>query len=116
MPKQSASLAAAGGRPELFSLPTSSQKPSSAAQVETGAAHRTRHSPCGQSRGRNPNILGQHGAKTTVWNLNSLLKIKPQQSGSLEGLGHSAETGNGSCDWAEALWGTPGQGPKQGQG
>lgn len=34
----------------------------------------------------------------------SILKIKPQQSGSLKGLRHSAEIGNGSCDWAEASW------------
>lgn len=34
----------------------------------------------------------------------SILKITPQQSGSLKGLRHSAEIGNGSCDWAEASW------------
>lgn len=39
----------------------------------------------------------------------SILKIKPQQSGSLEGLGHSAKTGNGSCDWVEASWGDQGR-------
>lgn len=30
--------------------------------------HRTRAGPCGQSRGRNPNVLGQHRGKTIVWN------------------------------------------------
>lgn len=68
-----------------------------------GMVHGTCNGPCGQSRGRNPTVLGQHRGKTTVWNSKlSILKIKPRQSGSLKGLRHSAEIGNGSCDWAEA--------------
>lgn len=41
-----------------------------------------------------------------MWNSKLfILKIKPHQSGSLKGLRHSAEIGNGSCHWAEASWG-----------
>lgn len=46
----------------------------------------------------------------------SILKRKPQQSGSLEGLGHSAKVGNGSCDWAEASWGNQGRAREKGRG
>ena len=45
-----------------------------------------------------------------------ILKIKPQQSGSLEGLRHSAEIGNGSCDWAEASWADQGRAQDRGRG
>lgn len=38
-----------------------------------GMVHRTWCGPCGRSRGRNPNVLGQHRGKTTVWNLKLFL-------------------------------------------
>lgn len=62
----------------------------------------------GQGHGRNPNVLGQHRGKTTEWNSQLSLYLKKKKNHDrVVGLGHSA-VGNGSCDWAEALWGDQG--------
>lgn len=118
--RQSVSPSGSGASPELdFTLPTSSQEPSEIVGRGRGGA-RDWHGPGGQRRGRNPNVLGQHRGKTTVWNSKtlSILKIKPQQSGRLEGLGHSAKLEMAVVTGLRPRGGKgePGQGPGQGRG
>lgn len=108
---------AAGWSPE-FSSPALSQEPGGAARAGPGALLGARLALPGQSRARNPNVLGQHRGKTGVEFKTLLLKNKTTAEGvPREGLGHSAKNRNGSCDWAEASRegaGGPEQGPGQG--
>lgn len=101
---------AAGWSPELFfTLPTSSQEFSDAARARAGhcpgrdGAQDLRRSlrpePWKESYCPRP---AQRKDNSVEFKTLSILKIKPQQSGSLKGLRHSAEIENGSCDWTEA--------------